>query len=401
MKVVFVSSYPPSHCGIGEYTRMLTASLRSLTRRLEIHVLSDRVGSDGPWIDDYSGVYVHPLFSRGSDRDLGKLLDVLTQLNGADILHVQHDYSLYGYGDKVLRVLREAKEEGLIAKTVVTMHTVHHPYSDEELAVDFQRKLNSVDKVIVHSHLQEFELRNQGVEPRKVERIPHGTLLNPYLGYPKVKLMESLNLRDEQVNGAIVVVPGFLKKDKGLDVLLKALTEMRLARKRQTVVIAGEVWDREALQYVERMRDVTNIVFWERYLSNDEILKLTALADIILLPYRSVKFYSVSGMLHLSMGSLKPIIGTRVPKLIELYQHAPRLTIPPGDPRALARMMRWVINNYDIVVPYMSFLYSYAVRTQWYRMARRHLNLYIRILKSQRTSGDSPAGRNAPNSFPP
>ena len=67
------------------------------------------------------------------------------------------------------------------------------------------------------------------------------------------------------------------------------------------------------------------------YLLPQEILEVIALADAVALPYIDVKgLYSVSGALHLTMGSLKPVIGSRIPRLIELYQYASRLTFPLG-----------------------------------------------------------------------
>ncbi|MEB3778913.1 MAG: group 1 glycosyl transferase, partial [Desulfurococcales archaeon] len=117
--------------------------------------------------------------------------------------------------------------------------------------------------------------------------------------------------------------------------------------------------------------------------SGDEILMLAALADAIVLPYRDKPGkYSVSGILHLSMGSLKPIIGTRVPRLIELYEYAPRLTIPPRSIEDLASMIKWVRDNYDLAVSYTSSIYSYAASTQWPRVAYSHLRLYKSLLSA-------------------
>ncbi len=380
MRIAFLSSYPPSHCGIGEYMRMLAASLKSVSRDVEVVVLSDTQGGVKAWFDGFSGAYVRPTFKKGGNG-LEGVLNALSEVGGADVLHVQHDYSLFGYGEDVLRVAVKAREEGLTKAVVFTMHTVHHPFTDEVEAVVFQGRLNECDAVIVHSHMQEFELRNQGIESLKIHRIPHGTLLNPYLGYPRTALLKDLGLSEDRVKGFLAVIPGFLKRDKGLDILLESLKELRGCVGELTLIIAGEVWDEGVLKYVEGIEEVVNLIFWERYLSRDEILKLAASADVIILPYRSVKFYSVSGILHLSMGSMKPIVGTRVPKLIELYQNVPRLTVPPDDPESLAEILEWVMRNYDVVVPYMTSLYGYAVRTQWPRMARRHLNLYNRLLK--------------------
>jgi len=116
-------------------------------------------------------------------------------------------------------------------------------------------------------------------------------------------------------------------------------------------------------------------------ISSDEILRVVALADAIVLPYKDRKgAYAVSGILHLSMGGLKPIIGSRTPRLIELYQFAPDLTVPPNNPKELANKIKWLVDNYDYAVAYMSELYSYAARTQWIRVAYRHLRLYRNLL---------------------
>jgi len=49
------------------------------------------------------------------------------------------------------------------------MYTVYHSYSDEEKAVEFLKKLNVCDTVIVHTHLQGFELRNQAIIPYRTD----------------------------------------------------------------------------------------------------------------------------------------------------------------------------------------------------------------------------------------
>jgi glycosyltransferase involved in cell wall biosynthesis len=79
---------------------------------------------------------------------------------------------------------------------------------------------------------------------------------------------------------------------------------------------------------------------------------------------------------------LKPIVGSRTPRLIELYQHAPRLTVPPGDPKGLAEKIEWLVKNYDYALAYMTEVYSYAARTQWIRMAHRHIKLYEKLISA-------------------
>ncbi len=374
MRIGFVSRYPPVHCGIAEYTKMLSSALISLSHKVDIIVFSTNEAYKEFYEDNVAKVY--PCYSR-FERDYSKLIEALKDVGGVDVLHVQHEYGIYGSNRELIDALIEAKRDGLAKIIGITMHTVDHPYSPRaNVTLKFQTWIDELDFVIVHSPLQEFELHIQGIDPSKVYRIPHGTLINPYLCKTRDELCRSLRIEGE-FEGVILTVPGFLRKDKGIDVLLDALRI--LSDLKFTLVIAGEPQDEEMVRLIETSEFKTILI--ERYLSSDEILKTVALADAIILPYRDKKSYAVSGILHLSMGSLKPIVGTRVPRLIEFYQHAPRLTVPPTNPKALADKIRWLVNNYDYALAYMTEVYSYAARTQWLRMASRHIKTYLNLLK--------------------
>lgn len=378
LNIGFLSRYPPMHCGVGEYTRMLVSSLKSVAPWTEITVLTSTLIGEEPWVDDELGVEIIPSFAE-KGLDYSRLPDVIAELGGVDVLHVEHEYGIFGTSKELIEILEKLREEGLVKKIVITMHSVLHPYSSRVEAVSFQRELNRFDAVVVHSVPQEFELQWQGIKSKKIHRIPHGTLINPYLGYPKNVLVNSLGLSEEVLRGLVLVVPGFLRPDKGLDILFRSLEY--LSDLNSTIVVAGETRDRGVIELIEDARSHLSIVLIERYLSHEEILRVIGLADILVLPYNDkLGVYSVSGILHLSMGGLKPIVGSRTPRLVELYQYAPRLTVPARAPRELAEKIKWVAENYDYAVAYMATLYSYAARTQWPRMARRHLQLYIKLL---------------------
>ncbi len=386
MRIAYATTYPPTHCGVGEYTRMLVTALHSLDLSLDISILADMRSGGEYRYDELAKVPVYPSFQH-EEYSYNRLLDRLSELNGVNILHIQHEYGIFGRHNGIIHAVEEARDERLVGKVVITMHTVDHPYTLRDGTLSFQNQLNVFDKVIVHSFLQEFELLHQGVEQVKLARIPHGTLLNPYLWKPKYMLVEELGLNDNLVNGFILAVPGFLRRDKGLDLLVKAvkmLIDDGGSRDDYTIIVAGEVRDEKTREIVEEIaRNGPNMVFIDRYLSSNEILRLVALADAVVLPYRDrPAAYSVSGILHLSMGGMKPIIGTRAPRLIELYMYAPRMTVPTRSPEKLMEKIMWLRENYEIAIPYMSQLYSYAVRTEWHRIARRHLSLYKQLLTS-------------------
>lgn len=379
LKIAFASTYPPTHCGVGEYTRMLVVALKSLYPKINAFILSDKRGG-GERFDELAQVYVYPSFEH-EEPSYRELLNNLSRIDGVDVLHIQHEYGIFGKHNGIVEAVEEARRERLVKKVVITMHTVDHPYTLRSGTLEFQRQLNKFDMVIVHSPLQEFELIHQGIDPSKIIRIPHGTLLNPYLWMPRFKLAESLGIKEEQLLGFIIGVPGFIRQDKGLDLLIKAIKPL-MTDSDYTVIVAGEVRDPDLKKEVEDMvKNGPNLLLIEKYLTNEEILKLVALVDAVILPYRDrPASYSVSGILHLSMGGLKPIIGTRAPRLIELYQHAPRMTVPVRNPDELTKKIKWLRHNYDVAIAYMSQMYSYAVRTEWHRVARRHLAVYAYLL---------------------
>ncbi len=367
--VGFVTRYPPTHCGIAEYSRFLVSALKSLNPKMKVTVFTTNESGEERYVDEI-GVEVIPCFGR-FEKDYSKLIDAVNE-NRVEVLHVQHEYGIFGFGNDVLKTLKELREEKMVEATVVTTHTVDHPYTARPEVFEFQKSLDFVDAIVVHSDLQEFELITQGVDVKKLHQIPHGTLINPYLGYTKQFLAKSLGLMEEFC-GLVLAIPGFMRKDKGIDILLEALNYMKDLK--FTVVLAGEPKDESVRELVEQFESKTVLI--ERYLSSDEILRVVALADAIVLPYRDRRgAYAVSGILHLSMGGLKPIIGSRAPRLVELCQFAPLMTIPPNNAEELARRVRWLANNYEFTVSYMSELYAYAARTQWISVAHEHYRLY-------------------------
>ncbi len=381
MRVAMVSTYPPIHCGVGEYTRFLLTAMAGVHPAGEYFVLAEE-GVGGEYFDYDARARVVPAFRRMEPRSYDGILEALESVGGVDVLHVQHEYGIYSGNPRLLKVLGEARESGLARAVVVTLHSVHHPHSPDEGkwgALAFQRSLpDYVDSLVVHSAVQEFELQSEGLPFPVIHRIPHGTFVNPHVSEPRIRLAERLGVDPGRLEGPVIALAGFLHKRKGLDTLVEALDYMR---RRLTLIIGGEIKEDDVRDYI-REAGAGRVVLLDRYLSGDEILSIAALADAIVMPYKDIRgLYAVSGILHLSMGSLKPIVGTRMPKLVELYTLAPQLTVPPDDPRALAERLEWTLENYDVAVAYASQLYSYAVRTSWLRIARRHLSLYRELLR--------------------
>jgi hypothetical protein len=156
VKIAFVSTYPPIHCGVGEYTRFLLVGLSSIQMEGAYYVLTSHdIGEK--YYDEPVLTQVIPVFEKMNPLSYDKILDTLSEINGVDVLHIQHEYGIFGFSTRILEVAREAREEKLAGTTLITMHTIHHPYTIRPEALRFQRSLSDfVDAIIVHSNILEF-----------------------------------------------------------------------------------------------------------------------------------------------------------------------------------------------------------------------------------------------------
>jgi glycosyltransferase involved in cell wall biosynthesis len=312
--------------------------------------------------------------------DYGKILNEVSREGQFDVIHIQHEYSIFPADAKFLDFLRELKRH--CCQLIVTLHNVRHPLHYPGIE-KFQRKLcEIVDVVIVHSSLQEMELLHQGASQDKIVRIPHGTRIARLVS--KLDALKELNLNIPS-NFKIILVQGFLRRDKGLHIVLEAMDLLlnKYNYREAVLLVAGQIQGPEAnkdyvTEFLNKLKRIEgHFIVLNKYLTRREIDLVYSAADLIVFPYVDVSGdIGVSGAFHLALGSFKPILCARVPRLIECYELAPRLTFPPQNPEALAAKMYLVLTNYERVLSYMKPLIQYAHETNWINVAKIHLRLY-------------------------
>ncbi|MEM2014351.1 MAG: glycosyltransferase, partial [Desulfurococcaceae archaeon] len=182
---------PPVPCGVAEYTSMLISELSKIPALTISVVGGDAV--DYPLgfelQDSYSGVAYRNCFMRGDVLYLPKCLE---NLEKPQLVHIQHEVGIFPDVVSLANFMKSLRAQGV--KIVLTLHTVIHALGGEALITIQKHLVENSDAVIVHSVLQEQELLRQGIPVEKVHLIPHGTLLNPFVGQPRELLIQSLPL---------------------------------------------------------------------------------------------------------------------------------------------------------------------------------------------------------------
>jgi glycosyltransferase involved in cell wall biosynthesis len=109
---------------------------------------------------------------------------------------------------------------------------------------------------------------------------------------------------------------GYVRKYKGLDLLIDAMPDIIKDLPEIRLLIVGEFYDNPTI-YIQKIEDlgIKNYVeIINKYVPNEEVGEYYLAADLNILPYRSA---TQSGILNVSYGFLKPVLVTDVGGLSE------------------------------------------------------------------------------------
>lgn len=133
----------------------------------------------------------------------------------------------------------------------------------------------------------------------------------------------------------ILLFFGFVRRYKGLDLLIEALPEVLEIHQDTQLVVAGEFYEDE--EYIRRRTSelgVTEAVHFDtRYIPDERVHLYFSAADLVVQPYRSA---TQSGVAHVAFHFARPIVVTDVGGLAETVPHLEAgMVVPAGDPEAL------------------------------------------------------------------
>ena len=121
-------------------------------------------------------------------------------------------------------------------------------------------------------------------------------------------------------NSKLLLFFGYVRKYKGLDLLLDALAELIKKDSSYKLLAAGEFYDDEKFyrDKVESLKLDLHVKLLNEFVPNEEVAKYFEPSDLIVLPYRSA---TQSGILNLAYGFLKPVLVTNVGGLAEFVDN--------------------------------------------------------------------------------
>lgn len=335
LRVGFLSSAPPTPCGLATFTTALGLAMQR--QGFEVGIVRILDADEAP-VGGELPVWAELVAQHSKTR-----VEAIRALNNCDVVMLQHEYGLYGGqdGSDVLRVL-----EGLRVPVVSILHTVLASPTRHQRDV-----LNEVIRrsrhVVVMSSYAEATLRSAnflGATPVSV--IPHGAK------YSAAAATREAHERPELLSW------GLLGPGKGIEWVIDALGTMKDLRPVPRYVVAGrthpKVLAREGDAYrhslarrVEANGVEHMVEFDDSYRDLSSLQTLIEGADVVILPYDSMN-QSTSGVLVDAVAAGRPVIATAFPHAIELLSDGAGLIVPQRDPVALSAAMRRVILDHDL-----------------------------------------------------
>ena len=342
MKVLYVSPYPPTRDGIGNYTWTLASTLRNAG--IEVGVVVPRQDPESP-------PEVLGAITAGS-RQYSKLRSVVANWN-PDVIHVQ--FAIAAFGSKIGALIRrlDSLRRDLDVPVIITMHEFTRESALLPIAgpAVYRWVAAHCDQLIVHTDIAMNAVVDRfGVPEGKVIVIRHPSVRPQALTVSGDDLRSRFGLGDAKVMLAF----GFIHVDKGLDDLVRALGLLRQSgcdalddymlvvagavRPRRGVFRAFEARDRLHFHRVMRLarrKRVRDRLVLTGYVPIGEVASWFRLAEMVVLPYRRIE---ESGVASLARSFAVPVLASTAGGLAEQFAGS-RWSFPPRAPAQLAETL--------------------------------------------------------------
>jgi glycosyltransferase involved in cell wall biosynthesis len=133
----------------------------------------------------------------------------------------------------------------------------------------------------------------------------------------------------------IILFFGFIRKYKGLDLLLQAMADERIKKENIKLLIAGEFYEDEKpfLELIKIGQLETNVILKTNFIPDSEVKYYLCSGDCILQPYRNA---TQSGVTPLAYHFERPMIVTNVGGLPSLVPHQKSGLVCEPNPKSIA-----------------------------------------------------------------
>jgi len=365
----FVSTFPPTQCGLATFTASLRAEL-ALPH-----------GNEGLVVRLVEAPEPRPapeVVAQIAMGDQAGLHRGIARLNECDVAIVQHEYGVYGGpdGDEILPLL-----EGLDIPCIVVLHTVPLDPTPRQRAI-LEAVAAKADSVVTMSVTARDRLAaGYDVDMEKASIIAHGA---------PPALTTSAMTPTFRTGRPTVLTWGLLGPGKGIEWGIDAMAMLRDLDPMPKYIIAGQTHPKVALREGEAYRTSLQdrvrrhglgdaVIFDGHYRDGPALVRLVQSADVVLLPYDSLDQVT-SGVLIEAVAAGKPVVATRFPHAVELLGNGAGIVVTHRSPAEIAIALRTVITHGEMAADMAHAAAKTAPLLLWSAVAEQYESLAERLI---------------------
>ncbi|HVY06908.1 MAG TPA: glycosyltransferase family 4 protein [Burkholderiales bacterium] len=243
-------------------------------------------------------------------------------------------------------VLLEALYARVVFKTwVLTVHNLQ-PHDGESRLNHLVHRVayRLPDLLVVHTREVAKSLQEgYGVAPEKIVLIEHG--IDRFIAPDSRSRQYICDKFGLPVDNGLLLFFGNVWKYKGLDLLLQALELTRLPPEASLLIVgkpSGEDYSREIESLMARSTFSRQLVWSKGYMPDEDVPKLLAAVDALVLPYRKI---DQSGVMFAAKSAGLPVLATDVGAFSRYIDPEADVLVPADDSNALAQGLSKLIDR--------------------------------------------------------
>jgi len=375
--VAFVSTFLPRECGIATFTNNLARAISALydfelkkNNKIEIVALTDSESKYNYGNEVSFEIQVQ------NKTDYLRAAEFIN-ISDVEVVSVQHEFGIYGGpdGKYVLSLLENLKKP-----VITTLHTILIDPSENQKRV--LEKICKLSTEVVVLADKGFELLSKiyGVPKSKIKKIHHGAPDVPFIDPSYYK--EEFNMEGH----LLILTYGLLSPNKGLEIVVNSLADVVKEFPEVIYIILGETHPNVKSHFGEEYRFLLkniinkkhlekNVVFHNRFVTLDELIKYLVMTDVYITPYLSEQQIS-SGTLSYAVACGKAIISTPYWHALELLDKDRGVIVPFEDVKAMSKAIKYLLENEIKRDKIRRKAYKYGRKMIWAEVASSYVDSF-------------------------
>lgn len=379
-KIIFLSTYPPTQCGIATYTQDTIKGIMDVYGNSISCEICELVKSPKE-----NPTQAFTLNTNDKD-DYARVAEEINNDELVKLVHIQHEFGLFAgnYGDHLLEFLNVIKKP-----VTFTFHSViQNP--NKELKTFVKLLLSYSNSVFVMTNQsQDTLVRDYGIQKEIINCVPHGTHVVVYETPAIAK--QKFNIEDRKVLSTF----GLLGEGKNIETGIQALSKivekepnvlyLIIGRTHPNLIIDGVDVYRDKLEaLVEELNLHNNVRFINEYLDTNELLDYLKATDIYLFTSKDPN-QAVSGTFAYAMSCACPLVASKIPHTLEVLTSDCGVLVDIGNVDQFAEATIKLLSDDELREEMGKNAFRKMRACTWENVAITHMNTYTNLIESDTT----------------